>query len=56
MDPLVRQAELDGVDIGDRRLAAGDVDRVAGRTERRNEFAERRTIRAKLGRITTTSR
>src|SRR6202051_3951427 len=35
MDALVGQTELDGVDIGDRRLAAGDVDRVAGGAERR---------------------
>ena len=28
MDARIFEAELHGVDIGDRRLAAGDVDRV----------------------------
>ena len=41
MDARILQAETDGVLIGLRRLAAGDVDRVTGGTEGRNEFAER---------------
>jgi hypothetical protein len=42
VDAVVFQAQLHRVDVGDRRLATGDVDRVAGRAERRDELAERR--------------
>ena len=38
---VVLEAEPDRVLVGLRRLAAGDVDRVAGRAERRDELAER---------------
>src|SRR5437870_12706452 len=46
MDAGVFEPELDGVDIGDRRLAAGDIDRIASRAERRDKLAERQIGRA----------
>ncbi len=42
VDARILEAEADRVLVGLRRLAAGDVDRVAGGAERRDELAERR--------------
>jgi hypothetical protein len=42
MDALVLKPEADGVLVGFGRLAAGNIDRIARRTKRRNELAESR--------------
>ena len=42
VDARILEAEADRVLVGLRRLAAGDVDRIAGGAERRDELAERR--------------
>jgi hypothetical protein len=41
VDAIVLEPELDGVLVGLRRLASGDVDRIAGRAEGRDELLER---------------
>ena len=40
MNTRVFEPELYRVDVGDRRFATGDVNRIARRSERRDEFAE----------------